>query len=40
MSVGMLAGRPAEEMSGSAGDLLSEVSHLHEQVRQVMQGVA
>ena len=40
MSVGMLTGRPAEEMSGSTGDLLSELSHLHEQVRQVMQGVA
>ena len=40
MSVGMLTGRPAEEMPGFAGDLLSEVSHLHEQVRQVMQGVA
>ena len=40
MSVGMLTGRPTEEMPGSAGDLLSELSHLHEQVRQVMQGVA
>ena len=40
MSVGMLTGHPAEEMPGSAGDLLSELSHLHEQVRQVMQGVA
>ena len=39
MSVGMLTGRPAEEMPRSAGDLLSELSHLHEQVRQVMQGV-
>ena len=39
MSAGMLTGRPAEEMPGSAGDLLSELSHLHEQVRQVMQGV-
>ena len=38
MSVGMLTGRPAEEMPGSAGDLLSDkLSHLHEQVRQVMQ---
>ena len=33
-------GRPAKEMPGSAGDLLFELSHLHEQVRQVMQGVA
>ena len=40
MSVGMLTGRPAEEMPGSAGDLLSELSQLHEQVRQVMEGVA
>ena len=40
MSVGMLTGRPAEEMSGSAGDLLPELSQLHEQVRQVMQGIA
>ncbi|XBI65486.1 hypothetical protein VPH35_045320 [Triticum aestivum] len=36
----MLTGHPAEEMPGSAGDLLSELSQLHEQVRQVMQGVA
>ena len=40
MSVGMLTGCPAEEMPGSVGDLLSELSHLREQVRQVMQGVA
>ena len=40
MSAGMLMGRPAEEMPGSAGDLLSELSQLHEQVRQVMQGIA
>ena len=40
MSVGMLTGRPAEEMPGSASDVMSELSHLHEQVRQVMQGVA
>ena len=36
----MLTGRPAEEMPGSSGDLLPELSKLHEQVRQVMQGVA
>ena len=35
----MLTGRPAEEMPGSTGDLLPELSQLHEQVRQVMQGV-
>ena len=40
MSVGMLTGRPAEEMPGSTGDLLLELSQLHERVRQVMQGVA
>ena len=40
MSVGLLTGRPTEEMPGSAGDLISELSHLHEQVRQVMQGIA
>ena len=40
MSVGMLTGRPAEEMLGSAGDLLPELSQLHEQVRQVMQGIS
>ena len=36
----MLTGRPAEEMPKSAGDLLPELSQLHEQVRQVMQGIA
>ena len=40
MSVGMLTGHPEEEMPGSAGDLLPELSQLHEQVWQVMQGVA
>ena len=40
MSVGMLTGRPAEEMPGSMGDLLPELSQPHERVRQVMQGVA
>ena len=37
--VGMLTGRPEEEMPGSVGDLLQELSQLHEQVRQVMQGI-
>ena len=40
MSAGMLTGRPAEEMPGSSGDLLPELSQLHEQVRHVMQGIA
>ena len=39
MSVGMLTGRPAEEIPGSTGDL-PELSQLHERVRQVVQGVA
>ena len=40
ISVGMLTGHPAEEMPESAGDLLPDLSQLHEQVRQVMQGIA
>ena len=40
MSVGMLTGRPAEEMPGSTGDQLLELLQLHERVRQVMSGVA
>ena len=40
MSVGMLTGRPAEEMPGSTGDLLPELLQLHERVRQVMRGIA
>ena len=40
MSVGMLTGRPAEEMPVSSSDLLQELSQLHEQVRQVMRSVA
>ena len=40
MSVGVLTGRPAEEMPGSTGDLLPELSQLLERVRQAMQGVA
>ena len=36
----MPTGRPAEEMPGFAGDLLPELSQLHEQVRQVMRGIA
>ena len=38
MSVDMLTGRPAEEMPGSMGDLLPELSQLHERVRQAMRG--
>ena len=40
MSAGMLTGRPEEEMPGSAGDMLQELSQLHERARQVMQGIA
>ena len=40
MPAGMLTGRPIEEMTASAGDLLLELSQLHEQVWQVMQGIA
>ena len=36
----MLTGRPGEEMPGSAGDLLPELSQLHERVRQVIQDLA
>ena len=36
MYVGMLIGRPAEEMPGSMGDLLPELMQLHEQIRQAM----
>ena len=39
MSVGLLTGRPAEEMPGSMGDLLPELLQLHERVRQAMQSV-
>ena len=36
----MLTGRPEEEMPGSSGDMLQELSQLHEQIRQAMQSVA
>ena len=36
----MLTGRPEEEMPSSAGDLLQELSQMHERARQVMHGVA
>ena len=40
MSAGMLTGRPEEEMSGSLGDLLPELSQMHERARQAMQSIA
>ena len=36
----MLTGRPEEEMPSSAGDILQDLSQLHERARQVMQGLA
>ena len=39
MSVGVLTGHPAEEMPGSMGDLLLELSQLLDRVRQAMRGV-
>ena len=39
-SVGMLTGCPEEEMPASAGNLLQDLSQLHERARQVMQGIA
>ncbi len=40
MFVGMLTGRPTEEMPSSMGDLLPELSQLLERVWQALQGVA
>ena len=40
MSVGMLTGRPEEEVSGSSIDLLQELSQMHERARQAMQSIA
>ena len=40
MSTGMLTGRPEEEMSESQGDLLQELSQMHERARQAMRSVA
>ena len=39
MSLGVLIGRPAEEMPGSTGDQLPELVQLFECVRQGMSGV-
>ena len=39
LSIGVLTGRPAEEMPGSTGDPLLELLQLHERVRQAMSGV-
>ena len=40
MSVGILTGRPEEEVSGSSSDLLQELSQMHERARQAMQSIA
>ena len=40
MSIGLMTGRPEEDMPGSAGGLLPELAQLHEQVRQVMWDIA
>ena len=40
MSAVMLTGRPEEEMSGSQGDLLQELSQLHERARQAMWSIS
>ena len=37
---GMLTARPEKEMPSSAGDLLQELSQMHERARQVMHSVA
>ena len=39
MSVGMLTGRPAEEMPGSTGDLFPKLLQLHERVRQALESL-
>ena len=39
MSVGVLTGRPAEEMPGSTGDQLPKPVQLFERVRRAMSGV-
>ena len=39
VSLGVLTGRPVEEMPGSMGDLLPELLQLHERVRQAMSSV-
>ena len=40
MSVGILTGRPEEEVSGSSSDMLQELSQMQEQAWQVMQSSA
>ena len=40
MSVGMVTGQPEEEMSRSQGDLLQELSQVHDRARKAMRSVA
>ena len=40
MFVGMLTSHPEEETTGSSGDLLQQLSQMHEQAQQAMQSVA
>ena len=40
MPVGMLTGHPEQEVSRLSGDLLEELSQVHEQARQAMRSVA
>ena len=40
MSAGVLTGRPEEEVSGFQGDLLQELSKVHEQARKAMRNIA
>ena len=40
MSVGMLTGLPEEEMSGSQGDLLQELSKVHERAQKALRNMA
>ena len=40
MSVGVLTGRPEQEVSGFQGDLLQELSKIHERARKAMRNIA
>ena len=40
ISVGMLTDHPEEEVSGFSGDLLEELSRMHERAQQAMRSVA
>ena len=40
ISIGVLTGRPEEEVSGCIGDLLQELSKVHERVQKAMRNIA